>query len=357
MSSVNLTRRQHYVPQAYLRHWGDANGKLAVSINGSVVPSCGTTNFAVEVDLYSFVDLSSAELGFLFRTISQIITPENPIVDAVVVPIFLNVLYFRCEGRDWTEEYRAVFDEFFPWIIREDRINAYQFLRRVAEGNAELRQEHIDIIERETLSGFETLMTGIESAAWPIIDSLLTNGVKCLKEGDNLRCLLLYLVNQCFRGPDYLRYIESVLPERAHEIGETPKLARYLRYIFPFYVLNQLLQTKDQRKVHIIENRTDLEFVTGDVPCAIYGESRNPKTPMITYFPISPRNAILFGYREAINKYIQIYGWELRDKKLVDWFNREVVASSQRFVFASSADVLIENDYHVHQNSTPSCVR
>ena len=118
------------------------------------------------------------------------------------------------------------------------------------------------------------------------------------------------LVNQCFRGPDYLRYIESVLLERAHEIGETPKLARYLRYIFPFYVMNQLLQTKDQRKVHIIESRTDLEFVTGDVPCAIYGERKNPKTPMITYFPISPRKAILFGYREAINKYIQKYGWE-----------------------------------------------
>ena len=169
--------------------------------------------------------------------------------------------------------------------------------------------------------------------------------------------MLLYLVNQCFRGPDYLRYIESIFPDRAHELGETPKLARYLRYIFPFYILNHLLQTKDQRKVLVIENKSDLEFVTGDVPCAIYGERRNPKTPMVTYFPMSPQKAMLFGYRDAINAYVHKYGWELIDKSLVDWFNREIIASSQRFVFASNANVLIANGYHVYEHTTPTYVR
>ena len=80
------------MPQAYLRRWGDVNGNIVASINGKVLPPSGTTNFAVEVDLYAFVELSAAELGFLFQTRSQIITDENPIVDVVVVPIFLNVL-------------------------------------------------------------------------------------------------------------------------------------------------------------------------------------------------------------------------------------------------------------------------
>lgn len=351
MQGVNVTKRQHYLPQAYLKRWRNENGELAASINGKVVFSNATTNFAVENGFYSFVDLSSAELEFLLRIISQIIAHENPIVDFIITPIFLIVLYFRCKRRDWTEEYGVVFDKFFPWMQNQEHIKEYRFLRLVAEGETELRQKHIDAIERETLSGFESLMTGIENAAWPVINSLLTNGVKCLKDSEHLRSFLLYLINQSFRGPDYLRYIECALPQRAREIGETSKLAKYLRYIFPFYACNQIFKIRDQLKGYVIENCTDLEFITGDVPCVVYGEKQEQKIPTISYFPLSPQKAILFGYKKAINKYIEKYGWKLMDKNLVDWFNREVVSSSERFVFASKVSVLIENDYRVHRNT------
>ena len=96
--------------------------------------------------------------------------------------------------------------------------------------------------------------------------------------------------------------------------------------------------------MYIIDKRTDLEFITGDVPCAIYAEKCRPGTPMSTFFPMSPRKAILFGYKDAVNAYIKRYGWELIDRSLVDWFNREVAASSQRFIFASKVDILVENN-------------
>ena len=64
-----------------------------------------------------------------------------------------------------------------------------------------------------------------------------------------------------------------------------------------------------------------------------------------------------YKYNPELYADIKKYGWELIDRSLVDWFNREVAASSQRFIFASKVDILVENNYSVRGDSTPSLVR
>lgn len=75
---------------------------------------------------------------------------------------------------------------------------------------------------------------------------------------------------------------------------------------------------------------------------------------MITFFSISPKKALLYGYKDAVNKYVHTYGWDLKDRRLVDRFNREIIASSQRFVFASDSNVLTNNKYHTCLHTIPT---
>ena len=66
------TRLQHYVPQAYLKHWYGPQDGFAVSVNGKVLSNAGTRRFAVERDFYAFVDLTAQELDFFYRMVMQI---------------------------------------------------------------------------------------------------------------------------------------------------------------------------------------------------------------------------------------------------------------------------------------------
>ena len=225
MTTTNTTRRQHYVPQAYLRHWCNESGKLAAYVDGEILPACGTKNFAVEVDFYVFIDLSADELGFLYKIISQILEDTNPIVSIIVVPIFLNILYFRCEKHDWSEKYGEIYDKFFPWMKKQEHVNLYRFLRKTAVNNAELKSEYVAAIKSETTSGFEGLMTGIENSAWPVINTLLTNGAKCLNEG--------------------LKDIEAI---------ETPVLKDGCKHVYHQYTIKIKDGKRDELSDYLIEN-------------------------------------------------------------------------------------------------------
>lgn len=351
------TRHQHYVPRAYLRQWCLRGEELAVGTPDKIIAAKSTKSFGAEHDMYAFVDLQPEELRFLLKTVKQIVDLRHPIVDALVVPIFLVVLFFRTDKKDWNAEYAEAYDEFARLPLSVNRVSAYKTLRSVAETNADLPPDVIEKLRNSFASGFEAFESQIENQAWEILKRVRNHDLGCLKNDSDLLRLLTYLVNQCFRGPDYIEMIREELPPSISADGGTPELANYMRYIQPLWVANNLVKTRRERKVVVLDNKTDLEFITTDTPYAIYGDARERKTPLITYFPLGPRQALFFGYSSAVNKLVtQKYGREIVDRNFVDWLNREVLASARRFVFATTSEVLIRNNYYISQSSKPTMV-
>ena len=351
------TRMQHYVPQAYLKHWYGPQDGLAVSVNGKVIPNAGTRTFAVERDFYAFVDLTAQELDFFYRMVMQIMQPEHPLINAIVVPIFWYVLFRRCQKKDWSVEYENVYDKFVALPIKPEFKSTYSFLINVIREQQELPSGVEKNIEQAYASGAEAIECCIENAAWPVIDQILNDDLSCLKDPKSLGHLLRYIVNQCFRGPEYLEHAKNSLPSDVTKDGGTANLAHYVRLIQPFYIAHNLVSQKNERKVVVVTNMTDLEFITSDTPYAIYGERKNANTPLITYFPLSPTKGLFYGYRSGVNKFVSTYGRAVRDRNLIDWLNREVVSTAAKFVFASSEEILTKNGYHANTITTPQYVR
>lgn len=352
---VNITKNQHYLPQEYLKQWCSEDGSFAVATRKGIVTSRNVRNFGAENNMYAFVDIAPQELNFLRRAISQIVTFSHPVIEALFVPTYLVVLFFRIEKQDWNDEYAKEYDEFSKLNLSKIRRSTYNKLRDAAEGRTSLTQEEKDAMRCSFASGFETFETSVENAALPVLRNVRNGDLSDLKDDKKLLRLLTYLVNQCFRGPDYLRMIQEQLPDEIVADGGTAELARYMRYIQPLWVAHNLVVNRKERKVVVVRNKTDLEFITTDTPYAIYGDASQRRTPLITYYPLTPRMALFFGYSSSVNKLVTMkYGREIVDRKFVDWLNREVLSSARYFVFATKESVIKENDYNLLDKTVPS---
>lgn len=346
------TKRQHYVPRFCLDHWLSPSGEIAVSIKGKTKTIMGTKDVAVKENLYAFIDLNPAELDFLYRMVGQLVQWEHPIVDLLMVPIFMWVLYLRAKNGDWNDGYKKIYDRFSALPLAPKRRNALNKLLAVISGRRQLTKAQIKDAEESCSSGFEKYESAIEGVAKPIIDLLLQKDAdrskqrQILKDEAELRILLLYIVNQCYRGPEYLKMVNDSLPKFVRDDGGSARLGRYVRYFQPPYVVQGLLKTKNERKVVLIENKTDLEFITADAPYTLYADLEYRKDPIITFFPLSPTRGLFLGYRKTVNRMLGKFGWEVVDRSFIDKLNRGVCSMAQHTIIATSESVLKEHGYY-----------
>lgn len=134
--------------------------------------------------------------------------------------------------------------------------------------------------------------------------------------------------------------MDAIDSPASRAMGASPVLAKYFRYFMPILYTAFYLQNKDRIKMMVVLNRTECEFVTSDAPVAVYDRNEYG-LPSITYFPLSPRSSLLLGDRNKINDFCSNIGREIVDESKVIWLNREIVASSDKMVFASNSKALL----------------
>lgn len=336
----SMTKRQHYVQQAYLEQWC-VEGRFAVRIGGRFLENQSPLNYANEKWFYAFVDLSAQELDYLFRTLTQIFDlDKHDLARKMFGAICLNVLRFRCENAD----YDAGYDEVYCKIASAVQFDAewrkmFAFLMEGTRGSSPISKADLARFKASAAEGFEAFQRNVEEVASPYLKMARADDLSFMKDRCSAHALILYLVNQAFRGPDYLKMIGENLPGVIKADGGTAELAKYIRYFQPLFVAAKLAKESGKRKMMVVNNATDVDFITGDVPLVIYGE-RHSNVPCIIYYPLTPRKGLLYGFKSAVNDFNKKFTSTLRRVDKVDWFNREIIASSMRAVFATTKETL-----------------
>lgn len=334
------TKRQHWVPQMYLRQWGGEN-HLTVAIGDRILERQRTINFAVQSRMYQFDDLTDVELRTFFDGISGTWNPNLPLVKVLLVPIVLNVLLFRVVKKDWTNAFAREFEQIQNSIDFDGKqAQAYELLIGLARGDIPYDDTKVSRMVDFVRDGFESYHSAIENGTKEYFDRAVAGDLAFMKDDRvGQRFFLSYLYDQFFRTPKYLGIIERLDSLTSRTIGATPVLARYFRYFLPILYTAFFLQQRDRVKMMVVVNKSEHEFVTSDAPVVVYDKNEDG-LPSITYFPLSPRSALLFGDRKKVNVFCSQIGRELVDVSYVDRLNREIVASCDKMVFASSSRAL-----------------
>ena len=110
--------------------------------------------------------------------------------------------------------------------------------------------------------------------------------------------LFMYLFDQFFRSRKYLKIIEDYKAEILHKVGASSKLVRYFRYFLPVLYYSKAICLKDRRKMAVVRNKSDVEFITSDAPVVLCGGLVDD-LPELMYFPLSPKAALFYGVKKG----------------------------------------------------------
>ena len=338
----NHTRRQHWVPQMYLRNWATL-GRFSVldKLDGRILTNQNTLNFAQEHDFYGFVDLSPDELRCLVMWTYLSFPRGIELIDKMLSIMVLNILRFRVEQQDWNSSFAKSFDEVKPKLyLSEAQDKMYRCFYSLAYNHVRLPQEEMAELSKLTENGFEDFHCAIENGARVVLE-IVTHGDLSffINDCQKTKYLLIYLYDQFFRSRKYLKLIEENNTEMRCRVGATSTLARNFRYFLPVQYYFLSIRLKNERKMAAVRNESDVEFVTSDAPVVLCG-GLHEDLPALMYFPLSPRVAIFYGTKRNVNKIISSVSQEIHNKKFVADMNQCVEKECERFIFGSSRQVL-----------------
>ena len=253
-------RNHHYVPQWYLRRWGDENSRVVSSRNGHVLPPTNPRNLLAQRDFYSAPSLTLEDLAFLSTLIVQHVKSANarPMAEVVLEGAMLQSL-----------------------------------MRSLV-----LPSQHVPKADRKALSSYltdfeERRLAKSECRAQIVIEHLLNGEVAVLKKTEPALDFFIFL------GEMYFRTLKS--REMMLQTAEAGPLseggAAVLTRIFAANMACVQFFDRPAMPATVLSNGTKQRFVTSDSPVVNIlapTERREPKeNEWSIYFPLSPTRALV----------------------------------------------------------------
>jgi len=294
----NGTRRQHHVWRSYLEAWATDGKVFCLQAENIFRPN--VTNVAVERDFYKLHTLTDADIYGI-----RLLMKNSPASAQSVLENFLAM--FGMPGRLKANPLFAGDDGVLA-LIDHQIINAEEELHAQLEGNI---KPVLDAMRRKDLSFYDDPKLCGQFAHFLSLQNLRTKGVR-----------------------------EKVLARATEQHGFS--LERCWNIVTHMMAVNaggSLLLERKKRPLLLLENHTDIPFVTGDQPVVnllhapISGDA---PTLLAFYYPISPWLAVILdemeertGFRAGAVSVEQVTA-----------LNREIQAAAHKQIFGHSDEIL-----------------
>lgn len=325
-----ITEQQHYVPSHFLSAWCN-NGLLWVSNKDGKLFQQKPKNVAKDKGIYSLEAMTADEFIESFSDIITLRQGINPYLFQLIMDNTVSNLLFKeiINGQISGDDY----DKIISFIVKENlcsqaQINLLSLMKKIHDiGVIPKEIEHFCI--KHFIEGIEPFITNVEHLGFPLIEKLRNNDSSFLRSSYERECFLLYVGLQVFR---VLKFTN--LAEKFGQIK--PKTLKLTRPIFVAYIVNYLQVNWNEFIFNIVDNTTELEFITGDNP--ICNLDNNVRTRYLDlYFPISPTKAVFICNKDRLSLFPEMRCMTLQ---YVHELNQNMSLGCTNQVFACKYDTL-----------------
>jgi hypothetical protein len=282
-------RRQHHVWQHYLKSWA-VGGQIYCLREGRIFPT-GTTTVAVERDFYKLHKLKSGDIGLIKWLV---IDPANPLA----------------------------------------KKNHENFLMLVTAPTLfEGRSPEIDaIIDTYRTNALEDYHAGIEAAFLPQLDRLLQRDVSFYSTDEGCITFLHFICTQHMRTKGIkARTIDLIRQKDGLDLS---RIWDIMSHMISVNIGGSLFLERKKRKLVLIDNNTDVTFITGDQPVInLHGNGSSPPTTLSLYYPLTPRLALILSEVDED----PVFSTEGLTPTQVLALNTKIIKASHGQVFGHSA--------------------
>lgn len=278
-----------------MKAWA-TGGQLYCLMDGRIFPT-GTTVIAVEQDFYKIGRLTDADIA-LIRLLAIDVKEVHPL------------------SRKGHEEFLALVT--MPILF---------------EGETAELDELIDTFRTNALEDYHA---GIERSFLPLLESALDKDINFYDDDQSCIALCHFLASQHMRTKGIrFKTIERLKQKNGLDVS---RIWCLLSQMFATNIDMSVFLERSKRQLVLVENSTDVEFITGDQPLINLhgGNGEKPPATLSWYYPISPRLALFLPevHEEAAFSTATPTAAQVSD------LNQRIVAASHRQVFAQERSSL-----------------
>lgn len=179
-------------------------------------------------------------------------------------------------------------------------------------------------------NALEDVYAGIERQFLPLLERIKSRDIGFFSDGKEALDFIIFICSQYMRTKAIrVRALERL---KQNKLPDLARIWNLLGYLFAVNIGFGLYHGRRRRQLVLIENSTEIPFITGDQPITnLLGSiSDSPPEVLILYYPITPSLALVLTEEDREPPFT-----EVTSEKVLE-LNERILAVSHRQVFASS---------------------